>query len=75
MAAKHHPYVCINPPGAFDPSEEWRKHLDELLAMAEREEVQDAIADARKGLARSEALEEETRKRLALERELRKRPA
>ena len=53
---------CINPPGAFDPSEEWRKHLDELLAM-ERDDpaIQDAIESARYNLARSLRREREMR--------------
>ena len=70
-------FICIDDPGAFAPSKEWREHLDHLLSMEERDDpaVQDAIVSARYNLARSERREKEMRKHLALEKELRKRPA
>ena len=52
---------CIDPPGTFDPSKRWKEHLDELLAMEERQDplMQSANECVRKGLARAEALEKE----------------
>ena len=70
-------FELIDPPGAFDPPKLWREFLARMQAKPNRQEdhVQSAIRTGRHGLARAEALEKETRKRLALEKELRKRPA
>jgi hypothetical protein len=52
-------FELIDQPGAFHPPKRWREFLERMRARPNRNEerVQDAIADARRGLARAEAVE------------------